>query len=210
LSERVLAGVPLPASGCRVSSSYRAIILDGNLCDHSTSLDNAAGDNGCSPSNLTLDSGLAALVSEALNHLSLFTGPNKRRGQQIMDQGLIIHVGRGRAVDSDSKFDALDEGREFSAIRYGINQSRLKATNLSCKTLYRQRHKVENMFARLKDWRIVTEELVELYRQALPQEQAPRFFLILLSRGNKETTAKSLIVLVTPTGFEPVTSRLGI
>src|SRR6202162_4945312 len=35
LSERVLDGVPLPASSCRVSSSYWAVILDGDFCDHS-------------------------------------------------------------------------------------------------------------------------------------------------------------------------------
>jgi hypothetical protein len=39
LSERVFHRVPLPASGCRVPGSDRAIIFYGNLCDHSTSLD---------------------------------------------------------------------------------------------------------------------------------------------------------------------------
>jgi transposase len=36
----------------------------------------------------------------------------------------------------------------------GIPRRRLPATY--CKTLYRQRHKVENMFARLKDWRRIS------------------------------------------------------
>lgn len=45
------------------------------------------GDGGLSPSNLTFDNIPAVLISEALNDLSLFAGPNERRSHQIMDQG---------------------------------------------------------------------------------------------------------------------------
>lgn len=63
--------------------------------------------------------------------------------------------------------DALigDKGYDSDAFREALTVRRIKPcipprakrrSPAYCKTLYRQRHKVENMFARLKDWRRIS------------------------------------------------------
>ena len=47
---------------------------------------------------------------------------------------------------------AADEGR--AAARHTLEwQGRRKIQHFYCKTLYKQRHRIENMFGRIKDWR---------------------------------------------------------
>ena len=58
-----------------------------------------------------------------------------------------------KGYDSDAFRDAL-AGRGITPCIPPRAKRRSPATY--CKTLYRQRHKVENMFARLKDWRRIS------------------------------------------------------
>ena len=58
-----------------------------------------------------------------------------------------------KGYDRDAFRDAL-AGRGITACIPPRAKRRSPATY--CKTLYRQRHKVENMFARLKDWRRIS------------------------------------------------------
>jgi transposase len=58
-----------------------------------------------------------------------------------------------KGYDSDAFRDAL-AGRGITPCIPLRAKRRSPATY--CKTLYRQRHKVENMFARLKDWRRIS------------------------------------------------------
>jgi hypothetical protein len=132
LSEGILDGVPFPTGSCRVPGSYRTVIFNGDFCDHSTAApEYPIRNERYSPSNLTFVNGLTVFISEALNDHPLFSARNKWRSQQIMDEGLIMHVRRSRTANFDSRFDAPDEGREFSSIRYGINHSTLKIVSLS-------------------------------------------------------------------------------
>ena len=55
-----------------------------------------------------------------------------------------------RGYDSDKFRDALRERGIAPCIPPRKNR---KAQQYYCKMLYRQRHKVENMFGKLKDWR---------------------------------------------------------
>jgi transposase len=55
-----------------------------------------------------------------------------------------------KGYDSDAFREAL-AGRGITPCIPSRAKRRLSATY--CKTLYRQRHKVENIFAKLKDWR---------------------------------------------------------
>jgi transposase len=58
-----------------------------------------------------------------------------------------------KGYDSDAFREAI-AGRGITPCIPPRAKRRLPATY--CKTLYRQRHKVENMFARLKDWRRIS------------------------------------------------------
>lgn len=58
-----------------------------------------------------------------------------------------------KGYDSDAFREAL-AGRGITPCIPPRAKRRSPATY--CKTLYRQRHKVENMFARLKDWRRIS------------------------------------------------------
>ena len=55
-----------------------------------------------------------------------------------------------KGYDSDTFRKALHERGITPCIPSRVNR---RAPKTFCKTLYKQRHKVENMFAKLKDWR---------------------------------------------------------
>src|SRR5262249_17840796 len=59
-----------------------------------------------------------------------FSAANERRSQQIMDRRHILHA-RDRLTHPVSNFDSFDEGRELSAIRYGISPSAFLSVSLS-------------------------------------------------------------------------------
>lgn len=58
-----------------------------------------------------------------------------------------------KGYDSDAFREALSERGITPCIP---PRAKRRSPAAYCKTLYRQRHKVENMFARLKDWRRIS------------------------------------------------------
>ena len=84
-----------------------------------------------------------------------------------------------KGYDSDAFRDAL-AGRGITPCIPPRAKRRLPATY--CKTLYRQRHKVENMFAKLKDWP---------YLKAL-RPLRPHILQRYLHRGNCYLSARSM------------------
>ena len=80
-------------------------------------------------------------------------------GQQSDHQGaatLLPHLPAAREMLGDKGYDS--DAYRAALIGRGITPCippRAKRRNPAtyCKTLYKQRHKVENMFAKLKDWR---------------------------------------------------------
>ena len=130
LSECVFNRMPFPAGGCCVSGGDRTIIFNGNFCDNALKHECASG-NDCYPaSNFAFATGLTTLVTGLLNNLSFFSASNKWRSQQLIDWRHVFHR-RDRLAESKSKFDVPDEGREFSPIHHGINQSRFNPIGLS-------------------------------------------------------------------------------
>jgi hypothetical protein len=116
LTEGVLARVPFPASGGYVPGSYRAVIFNTNLCDHSTAAAQDISGDGCRAApNHTFGIRAVTLINEALNYPPLLPARDKWRGQQFMDWRLIVY-GRDRLPNSNSKLNRSDESREFSAV----------------------------------------------------------------------------------------------
>jgi transposase len=58
-----------------------------------------------------------------------------------------------KGYDSDAFRKALTERGITPCI---LPRAKRRSPTAYCKTLYRQRHKVENMFAKLKDWRRIS------------------------------------------------------
>ncbi len=84
-----------------------------------------------------------------------------------------------KGYDSDAFREAL-AGRGITPCIPPRAKRRLPATY--CKTLYRQRHKVENMFARLKDWR----------RISMRYDRCAHILQRYLHRGNRYLLARSM------------------
>jgi transposase len=75
---------------------------------------------------------------------------HKGAAQMLDDLPAAQELIADRGYDSDKFRDALRERGIAPCIPPCKNR---KVQHQYCKTLYRQRHKIENMFGKLKDWR---------------------------------------------------------